>query len=141
MVHILSKVLKRVHRSLKKGGLLYTSQPSDQKTLIEVSHQGEVAFSDPLEESYFRYFLDVTRQVLLDGVDQGLFTVEAEATHSSYTEFPSVAVWNCDRTASADDAAELNAMAERLERIFPDGIDWLRQHREDWYFFCKRRYS
>ena len=138
MVHILSNVLNRVHRSLKEGGLLYSSQPGDQKTLIEVCHRGEVAFSEPLAESYFRYFLDVTRQALLGGVDQGMFTVEAETTHSSYTEFPSVAAWNSDRTAQADDAVELNAMAERLEKLFPDDIDWLRQHREDWYLLLKK---
>jgi len=138
VVHILSKVLKRVHRSLKEGGLLYSSQPGDRKTLIEVLHKGEVAFSEPLEESYFRYFLDVTRQTLIDGVEQELFAVEAEATHSSFTEFPSVAAWNSDRTAQADDAIELNLMAERLERLFPDGIDALRQHREDWYLLLKK---
>jgi hypothetical protein len=138
VVHILSTVLKRVHRSLKEGGLLYSSQPGDQKTLIEVIYKGEVAFSEPLEESYFRYFLDVTRQTLMDGVEQGLFAIESETTHSSYTEFPSIAVWNSDRTAQADDAIELNLMAERLEKLFPDGIDSLRQHREDWYLLLKK---
>ncbi len=138
MVHILSNVLKRVHRSLKTGGLLYSSQPGDRKTLIEVHYQDAVAFSEPLAESYFRYFLDVTRQTLMSGVASGLFTVESETTHSSYTEFPSVAAWNADRTAQADDAVELNDMADRLEKLFPDGIDSLRQHREDWYLLLRK---
>ena len=138
MVHILSRVLKRVHRSLKEDGRLYSSQPGDQKTLIEVIHKGAVAFSEPLEEAYFRYFLDVTRQTLMDGVELGLFAIESETTHSSYTEFPSIAVWNSDRTAQADDAIELNLMAERLEKLFPNGIDSLRQHREDWYLLLKK---
>jgi hypothetical protein len=138
VVHILSKVLKRVHRSLKAGGLLYSSQPGEQKTLIEGSCHGEVVFTERLAESYFRYFLDVTRQTLFAGVEQGLFTVEAESTRSTYVEFPSVEAWICDRAPTADDAVELNAVAERITQQFPDGIDWLRQHREDWYLLLRK---
>jgi hypothetical protein len=97
-----------------------------------------VAFSEPLAESYFRHFLDVTRQTLMNGIASGMFAVKSESTHSSYTEFPSVAAWHEDRTAQADDAVELNDMAERLEKRFPGGIDSLRQHREDWYLLLRK---
>ena len=132
-------MVRNIHGSLTDGGLLYSSQPGVEKTRIEVCHQGETAFVDELDEAYFGYYLDISRQALFSAVDAGLFTIEDEATWQSVVEFGSTAAWLEDRLSDSDDDDELKQMAADIDERFPDGIDSLRQVRQDWYLLLKKR--
>ena len=138
MVHILSEVLKKSHRSLKPGGLLYSSQPSEQKTRVAVKTDGELVYFLDLEESYFRHFLVLCRSALRRVVDAGLFVVEADVTWPSQTNFQSVNRWLEDRLNDSHDDVEMRDIATSLQARFPDGIDMLEQHRQNWGLLLKK---
>ena len=138
MVHILSGVLKKCHRSLKPGGLLYSSQPGEEKTRLAVQSDGEIVYCHDLEESYFRHFLVLCRDALWQAVDARLFVVEAEVTWPSQTNFPSFDTWLADRMNDSEDDDELRAVATTLQTRFPGGIDLLEQHRQNWGLLLKK---
>lgn len=138
MVHILSEVLEKCHRSLKLGGLLYSSQPGEQKTRVAVQRDGEIVFFLDLKESYFRHFLDLCHDALWQAVDAGLFVVEAEVTWPSQTNFQSINTWLGDRLNDSEDDGEMRSVASTLRTRCPDGIDLLAQHRQNWGLLLKK---
>ena len=122
MVHVLTEVLLKIHRSLKVNGSLLIIQPTPENSTIQLKVEGNITFSEELEEPNFYRYLEATSASINNLVGEGLFVIEDEAItpdegcyHCS--EYDSLDEWVEDHKPFCRDFEAFNAMSVKIGNI------------------------
>ena len=100
MVHVLTDVLRKVHKSLRTDGSLLIIQPAPVNAIIELAIKGNVEFSEELKEPNFDKYLEATRISIHNVLTEQLFVIEHEATT------PDEGLYHCNEYNSLDEWIE-----------------------------------
>jgi hypothetical protein len=97
VVHVLTNVLRKLHRSLRSGGAVLVVQPTRLPATVQLQIDGRVVCSEVMKEPNFGRYLAATHLAIQDSLQRHLFVLEDEAVTPA-----GPGVW-CDRFASIND--------------------------------------
>jgi hypothetical protein len=122
VVHVLTKVLEKVHRALRGGGHLLNIQPTDTDATVSVEYNGEVIFSEKFHEPNFMKMVAATNAALNNAIEGGLFTVKASSVDKFVDGYEDVDEWYEKYLKFTEDKPELDQMAEKIRAVVA-GLD------------------
>jgi hypothetical protein len=122
VVHVLTKVLRKIHQSLRVKGSLLIIQPTSENSTIQLEVEGNTKFSEELKEPNFLRYLEATSASIGNIVSEGLFVIEDEAItpdEGSYhsREYESLDEWVEDHKPFCEDLEAFNAMSVKIRNI------------------------
>ena len=121
MVHVLTDVLRKVHKSLRKGGSLLIIQPAPMDTIIELEIAGNIKLSEAFHEPNFRKILGFTNEAIHNALTEQLFVIEQEAITPDegfhHKEYRSLDEWIADYEPLCEDLEELNKLSEKIRKL------------------------
>jgi len=122
VVHVLTKVLRRIHQSLRDKGSLLIIQPTPENSTIQLEVEGNTKFSEELKEPNFLRYLEATSASIGNIVSEGLFVIEDEAItpdEGSYhsREYDSLDEWVEDHKPFCEDLEAFNEMSVKIRSI------------------------
>jgi hypothetical protein len=120
VVHVLTEVLSKVHKSLRKGGLLLITQPAPMDSMVELEIAGKIKLREAFHEDNFRKILGFTREAIYNAVTAQLFVIEQEAITPDVgfhqNEYRSLDEWIEDYEPLCEDLEELHELAAKLSK-------------------------
>jgi hypothetical protein len=122
VVHVLTDVLRRVHRSLGTDGLLLVIQPAPVNAIIQMEIGGCIEFNEEFEEPNFLRYLEATHVAIRNVLSEQLFAVENEATtpHEGLyhcNEYDSIDEWVEDHTPFCVDGVAFAALSMKMRSL------------------------
>ena len=122
MVHVLTDVLRKVHKSLRTDGSLLIIQPAPVNMIIELEVEGSVEFCEELEEPNFDEYLEATKVSIHNVLAEQLFVIEHEATTPDEglyhcNEYDSLDEWIEDHRPSCVDLEAFDEMSARIRDL------------------------
>lgn len=122
MVHVLTGVLRKVHKSLRTDGSLLIIQPAPVNTIIELKIEGNVEFSEELKEPKFHKYLEATRVSIHNVLAEQLFVIEHKTTTPDEgfyhcDEYDSLDEWIKDRKPFCEDLEAFDEMSVRIRNL------------------------
>lgn len=120
-MHVLTDVLRRVHKSLRTDGLLLIVQPAPVNAIIQMEIEGSIEIEE-LEEPNFLRYLEATDFSIRNVLAERLFVVEDEATTPDKglyhcNEYDSLDEWVKDRTAFCEDRETFDALSTKMQSL------------------------
>lgn len=100
MVHVLTNVLRKVHKSLRTSGSLLIVQPAPVNAIIELEIAGNIEFSETLQEPNFNKYLEFTKVSIHIVLIEQLFVIKQE------TITPDEGLYHCRGYQSLDEWIE-----------------------------------
>ena len=122
MVHVLTKILEKVHRALRGGGHLLNIRPTDTDAIVSVEYNGETIFAEKFHEPNFMKIVGATKAALNNALEGGLFTVKASSVDRFVDGYGCVDEWYEKYLKFTEDKPELVQMAEKI-RAVAAGLD------------------
>lgn len=118
----MTKVLRKIGKSLRLGGNVLIIQPEEDNPIVEVEIDGHVAFKEATNEQNFRRYLRATKTAVQKTVGERIFEIKCEVIipeGDSYhiNEYETVNKWVEDRSSFCEDFEALNAMAEKMQNL------------------------
>ena len=143
MVHVLTSVLRRVHRSLRTNGSLLIVQPARENTIVQLVVGGNVEFCEELEEPNFDKYLEATGLSIRSVLAERLFVLEAEATTPDEDlyhcrDYDSLDDWVEDHRPFCEDLEAFDGVSARIRNLVRGREHRIRKlWREDKILLCK----
>ena len=122
MVHVLTDVLRKVHKSLKTNGHLLIIQPAAVNAIIQLEIAGNVEFSEELQEPNFNKHLEFTRDSIRNVLAEQLFVIDQEAITPDEgfyhcREYQSLDEWVEDHRPFCRDLEEFDQISARIKNL------------------------
>lgn len=122
MVHVLTGVLEKVHKSLRPDGFLLITQPADSTSIVQLEIDGRIELREEFLEPNFAEYLRATQSAMDRVVQDHLFKVVAEVilpAGDNYLcdEYDSIAAWRSDYEPSCEDLDIFNRLAKRMQTV------------------------
>ena len=122
MVHVLTSVLKKVHRALRAGGGVLIIQPAPLASIVAVEVAGVAEFCEEFEGPNFRRYLVANGEAIRRAVDEGFFAIDTEGTTPGEglyhcRSYDSVDEWIADHQSFCEDVEEVEAMSDRIHDV------------------------
>lgn len=125
MVHVLIKVLEKVHKSLRPDGFVLITQPADSTSIVQLEIDARVDLREEFPEPNFLMYLRATQTAMDRVVQDHLFKVVAEVilpAGDNYLcdEYDSISAWRSDYEPSCEDLDVFNELATRMQVVAGD---------------------
>ena len=125
MVHVLIKVLEKVHKSLRPDGFVLITQPADSTSFVQLEIDGRIQLREEFPEPNFAVYLRATQTAMDRVVQDHLFEGIAEVTRPAgddylCDEYDSIAAWRADYESSCEDLDGFNELATRMQKVAGD---------------------
>ena len=114
MVHVMTKVLQKIHGSLRKGWLLLNIQPSTSNYITSVKYQDELIFSKDIQRPNFIKYLEASE---LTFSKQKLFEQEGSSTDRYTDDYSSVDEWLETCIQNSKDKNVLLEAADQIRKM------------------------
>jgi hypothetical protein len=125
VVHVLTGVLEKVHKSLRPDGFVLITQPADSTSFVQLEIDGRIALREEFPEPNFAEYLRATQTAMDRVVQDHLFKVVAEVIlpagdNCLCDEYDSIAAWRSDYEPSCEDLDVFNELATRMQKVAGD---------------------
>jgi len=143
VVHVLTNLLHRIHRSLRAGGLLLLFQPDAAHKIVELTVNDSVLLKEPFEEPNFMGYLMATHTVLENALSAGLFskeqemTVPADGTYN-FHDFGTIDTWEKEYGWLTDDPDALVVFADKMRQLVDRRDHHVRSYSRDYEVLLRR---